>query len=387
MNNRSAHHFVLDFRRKSGKLQHLQLIPGATERLFTPHELPGCFLLPSLVVPASELAMKRVLRRGFTLVELLVVIAIIGILVALLLPAVQSARESGRRISCANNLKQLGLALHNYHDTQQRLPPSAVVAPGSSPYGGSFNQRSGKMFSWAVFVLPYIEKGNSFDQIDLTQTVLAQSAATLAMRPSFMLCPSDSNSRGSFYQDATFTNNKRLAKGNYAAYVSPYHIELQEDYPGALVAHKPHTFASILDGTASTVILAEILTRDVLVDQRGAWMLGWNAASLLAFDMHSRTNGIYSPDPASVGWTQFPNNKRGPNMDTLYNCQNPAQSQAQGMPCLTQPGWDSSAPRSRHANLVNVALLDGTVRSIRDNIDEYEFARLISINDGVAQAE
>lgn len=330
--------------------------------------------------------MTREPRSGFTLVELLVVIAIIGVLVSLLLPAVQSAREAGRRTSCVNNLKQLALAMHNYHDANLRLPPSSVVNPGASPYGGSFNQNSGKMFSWAVHLLPFIEKGNAYDQIDLTQPVLSQSDAALELRPSYMVCPSDDTARGAFYQDATYTNNKRLAKGNYAAYVSPFHVELQEEYPGALVAHRPHTFADILDGTSNTFVLAEIRTRDVLVDQRGAWMLGWNAASLLAFDMHS-SGSPYSPSPGSLGWTQWPNNKKGPNMDTLYNCQNPAQAQAQGMPCMTQPGWDSSAPRSRHMNLVNVAFLDGQVRGIRDNVDETQFARQISINDGVAVAD
>ena len=140
----------------------------------------------------------------------------------------------------------------------------------------------------------------------------------------------------------------------------------------------------------NTILFAEIRTRDVLVDQRGAWMLGWNAASLLADDLHplNTTSGsVYVPNPSSLGWTQWPNNKKGPNMDTLYNCQNPAQSQAQGMPCMTLPGWDSAAPRSRHMNLVNVAFLDGTVHTIRDNVDEVKFARQISINDGVAVAD
>ena len=96
-------------------------------------------------------------RRGFTLVELLVVIAIIGILVALLLPAVQAAREAARRMSCGNNLKQLGLALHNYHDTYKTLPP------GGTSVGGTGLGQWG--FSWMPFILPFIEQQPMADQL------------------------------------------------------------------------------------------------------------------------------------------------------------------------------------------------------------------------------
>src|SRR6187401_3085395 len=92
--------------------------------------------------------------RGFTLVELLVVIAIIGVLVALLLPAVQAAREAARRMSCQNNLKQLGLACHNYADIVGVLPPA----------GTSSNE-----FSWCVHILPFIEQKNLYDQFNFNK--------------------------------------------------------------------------------------------------------------------------------------------------------------------------------------------------------------------------
>src|SRR5687768_12176095 len=111
-------------------------------------------------------------RDAFTLVELLVVIAIIGILVALLLPAVQAAREAARRMSCSNNLKQLGLALHNYHDTYQRLPPGAIWRnPNGTnappPQANAENGRDANWgATWVVMVLPYMEQtalANEYD--------------------------------------------------------------------------------------------------------------------------------------------------------------------------------------------------------------------------------
>src|SRR5512142_3179087 len=87
--------------------------------------------------------------RGFTLIELLVVIAIIGVLIALLLPATQSAREAARRAQCINNLKQIGLALHNYHDRNGQFPP-AVIGPSNVP--------PERQFSWMVALLPYMEQ-------------------------------------------------------------------------------------------------------------------------------------------------------------------------------------------------------------------------------------
>src|SRR5688500_15506194 len=109
-------------------------------------------------------ASKVLGRRAFTLVELLVVIAIIGVLVALLLPAVQAAREAARRRSCSNNLKQQGLALHNFHDTCSRLPRGCATdmqAFGETPAGTADGWGS----SWMVFILPQVEQGALYDKL------------------------------------------------------------------------------------------------------------------------------------------------------------------------------------------------------------------------------
>jgi prepilin-type N-terminal cleavage/methylation domain-containing protein len=127
-------------------------------------------------------------RRGFTLIELLVVIAIIAILIALLLPAVQQAREAARRTQCRNNLKQIGLALHNYLDAMRVFPPTFCVGPGD---GGEW--------SLPARILPYVEQGNIYNTIDFSidynQTSAAFPFGVKAMRIEILQCPSDPNDR------------------------------------------------------------------------------------------------------------------------------------------------------------------------------------------------
>lgn len=125
--------------------------------------------------------MKKRYLKGFTLVELLVVIAIIGILIALLLPAVQAAREAARRMQCANNLKQMGLAVHLYSDANGKLPPGAR----------SGETHSGTMHSLFVFMMPYMEEAAAYGQMDLTLPMTAPQNVQVAesVAPAF-ICPS-----------------------------------------------------------------------------------------------------------------------------------------------------------------------------------------------------
>ncbi len=134
--------------------------------------------------------------RGFTLVELLVVIAIIGVLVALLLPAVQSARESARRTQCVNNSKQIGLALQNYHDTHQRFPPSGILygdrVPWGQPHALPYHH------TWLIMILPFMEQGGLYDEVDKNRPVMLTRTPTGTMVPQAIvgtlvnnfLCPS-----------------------------------------------------------------------------------------------------------------------------------------------------------------------------------------------------
>ena len=148
------------------------------------------------------------------------------------------------------------------------------------------------------------------------------------------------------------------------------------------------------DGTSSTLLISEVLTRAHTQDQRGVWALPWTGSSQLAFDMHDEvdpvnfSSGGYSPDPRSLGLTQPPNN-RGPNTDMLYACPDPVGAQLERMPCNvyergTPRDYLSAAPRSQHPGGVNVVYADGHVAFLNDGVDQLTMAYLIHISDGMA---
>src|SRR5262249_27193955 len=154
-------------------------------------------------------------RRGYTLIELLVVIAIIAVLLGLLLPAVQKVREAASNLRCKNNLKQIGLALHNYHDTHLYFPPGYIdgnTDPNSTP-----DNDLGPGWGWAAFLLPQLEQGNVYNQINFRQPVGAGVNAGISQQPlAIFQCPSDPYQQAFPVYDSTFTNPiATVAHGNY----------------------------------------------------------------------------------------------------------------------------------------------------------------------------
>jgi prepilin-type processing-associated H-X9-DG protein len=323
-----------------------------------------------------------------------VVIAIIGILLMMLLPAVQAAREAARRVTCQNHIRQVALAVTNYQSARGHFPRSGMIGPPiPSPFNAlgdtELDPRTGRMHNWVISILPHLEEGPLFNEFDLSRSLLEQQGDPQATVLPVLLCPSD-DAYGRIFRHPTLSRNKPFAKGNYAAYVSPVHVDLQHKQPGALVAHRENRIKHMVDGLSKTMLAAEIRTRDDPLDQRGAWALPWAGASVLAFDLHANyfhddPLEPYDPDLTSVGQNQPPNNQ-GPNFDMLYDC-NEQASQVDGMPCaLFEEGifgnhWLSAAPRSRHDGGVYVVFLDGRVAFLVDDVDLVTMAYMIAIND------
>jgi prepilin-type N-terminal cleavage/methylation domain-containing protein/prepilin-type processing-associated H-X9-DG protein len=190
----------------------------------------------------SSCSLPKFARRGFTLVELLVVIAIIGILVGLLLPAVQAAREAARRSQCANNLMQLGLALHHYEFGMEHLPPGVTDEAGPIRF-----EPVGKHVSWIVHILPYIEERVAFEQFDQTLGAYAPENAPVRQHNIRTLaCPSDPMSRGDSIAVSSYV-------GNHHDQEAP----IDDDNSGLLFLNSSVRFSEITDGSSYTLLIGE----------------------------------------------------------------------------------------------------------------------------------
>ena len=206
-----------------------------------------------IAVLVSKPAAARPLR-GFTLVELLVVIAIIGILIALLLPAVQAAREAARRSQCLNNLKQIGLALHNYHDAHKAFPYGGDVdTPGASQRPGFY-----------VDLMPYFEEAAVADQLDLSEGINSNTnqAVLRSLALDVLVCPSAEPTTDRYTTDASYVATNYVAVGGAGrsgnqdprgslAGCAWYGTD------GFMVPEKTHAFKKITDGTSQTFAFGE----------------------------------------------------------------------------------------------------------------------------------
>lgn len=345
-------------------------------------------------------------QGGFTLVELLVVIAIIGILVALLLPAIQAAREAARRTQCQNNLKNIALACLNYESSNKKLPPGSALAvdPDRTKIR---SQVSG--LGWMVLILPYVEEATvraesqKYIKVDGEgyQTVgdaygggAAMDALNSMLLPMY-LCPSDAELRTQLekfgnqsrkgmsyagitgsYHARTGTCPSTITPGQYCVAASVTDLFGANNYDGLLIQHWPVTLKQVTDGTSKTLMIGERFY------QIRAWMLG-------AYSLPG--GGRHAPVPdgpqASTAWFGSKNvTDRWPiNHDPMVNAYQAHDNNAGDRPTIA-PGNPKQVSvndlpfGSYHRGGANFAMGDGGVRYLPDNIDSLVWLAMASRN-------
>jgi prepilin-type N-terminal cleavage/methylation domain-containing protein len=337
-------------------------------------------------------------KLGFTLVELLVVITIIGILVALLLPAVQAAREAARCLQCQNHLKQIGLALLGYEAQHKFFPPCSQWDKAelpNLPYVARANLRP----NWACLILPYLDQQPLFDSIDRTTYLTSATNAKVRSAPlAVMLCPSDPFNTKPFNGSAVGAPDlgDGWARGNYGVNGSEgqmngsrkcqtwgvvpscggtaespgwyFWISRARGMMAAGVAVKT---ADIIDGTSCTIMLGEIRAGVSTQDNRGIWAMGTSASaifgngSIMGDGLGPNSPGLGADDCTTC---DFVVSSLGcPHWD---NC--PALN-SMNMSCYPFSGINGQSNQQRicsmHADGVHVCLADGSVHWISDYID------------------
>lgn len=311
-------------------------------------------------------------RHGFTLIELLVVIAIIAVLIALLLPAVQQAREAARRTQCKNNLKQLGLAMHNYHDTYSLFPPGHIDLRSDPGVFATLQDNQGH-WVWSASILPYLELGTLYETLNMSQLTATQSISVnlnvMQQRYSVFRCPSDTGpdthdpayGQAEGYAITDSGNvNRGLSVTNYIAsnntkYIRSYRATNPADgttgSTGIFYRDSRVGIAQISDGTSNTILLGE---RAYTLGGISMW-----AGALFATRDRNR-GGPPSQDEANVYYNQGVMTYAG----SVHMGINPVLPATSGIgQCL--PCMYFSSPHTGGAQFV---LADGSVRFISENM-------------------
>ena len=326
---------------------------------------------------------RPVRPRAFTLIELLVVIAIIAVLIALLLPAVQQAREAARRTQCKNNLKQIGLALHNYHDTYLSFPASIIWIGGFVPTGNMSGNEQFMGPSWLVGLLPYIDQAPLYNRanfnVGLTNGANAQLVS--AHLPA-LTCPSDSFAVAG--NKCTRFGNGGWGRGNYGAsgYGDAGSV-LMRAVPvsdrGIMGYNGWNSMAACTDGSSNTVASWEIRAGLVATDPRGTWANGRCGGGTLMYCLNRGFNGGTTTTGDCYGINEGTHNDG----DDVWGCN---QDTPQGMGCWGN-GDGQAGPKSLHVGGVHALMTDGAVRFISQNLDGRTMRNLIGIADAQPMGE
>jgi prepilin-type processing-associated H-X9-DG protein len=296
---------------------------------------------------------------------LLVVIAIIGVLIALLLPAVQAARETARRVQCTNNLKQIGLAMHNYADAYGGLPPQRIWNASGGPW------YVGSVHGWAVSTLSYLEQGTLYNAYNMDQAFFEPVNQTAVSTPlNAFLCPSAPGNRmvEALPIPPSYTPDPKLkgAVGDYWAlygYYDPVRLPQQPYHDGALERLRHQPFAAITDGTSNTLLLVE-------KGGRPAWWMRGRKQDGVPADQISSFNWVGPWASYNAFWARGYSQDGSVSFGTCaINCNN------------------DLGVYSLHPGGANALLCDGSVRSLREGMDLFVFYALVSRSEGEVVGE
>ncbi len=304
--------------------------------------------------------------RGFTLIELLVVITIIGVLIALLLPAVQAARGAASRMQCGNNLKQIGLALHNYMSTHEAFPPVSILT----------RTRTCEPWSAHIRLLPFIEQGNLGNLVNFAVDAEFTSRPTVAgIRVAAFLCPSEIKDRPR--PTATMTHyplNYGFNEGTWFIY-DPASDKAGD---GAFAPNRAMRPADFTDGLSNTLGAAEVKAYQAnLWDTRNPSTVGILPPASAAA-MTPYFSGGTLDENGHTEWVEGDVHETGvtttftPNATVSYNAAGTPHdidfTSMRDGESVTEPTYAAVTARSHHSGLVNVLLMDGSVRSVKNGI-------------------
>jgi len=326
-------------------------------------------------------------RRGFTLIELLVVIAIIAVLIALLLPAVQAAREAARRMQCVNNLKQLGIAMHNYHDSVGRLPYGAIVAMRGNYWYPTGAGGEHYRYSALAMLGPFLEQTPIYGALNFSYPVLMPDGAVapansslFATQVDLFLCPSDS----------VRTVRPGFAPASYMACAGnglPGGSAMHENPNGCFFYNSGVTFGGITDGLSQTVFISESILgqaggafrlapgsavnpREIMAQQPAVEINTLPPADLTVAECLSAQSGAsgYYNAQRNGSWAQ------GDFRHALYTHYYTPNSK--NFDCLRGSDYGWKAARSNHPGGVNALFGDGHVQFIKDAVSAVAYQAL-----------